>query len=296
MAKQIAEEMGFEVLQLFVDALWVIKPGARNTEDFRQLQEEIVRRTGLGISLDGVYRWVAFLPSRGDERVPVANRYFGVFKDGEIKVRGIELRRRDTPNWIKEVQMEMLKALAEAYTMEGLREKAAKAFKIFNAALNDLRTGRVPVEKLVITSRISKKLERYKSLTPAVRAARQLFEQTGKRIGPGQKVRFVYIKGTPDVCPWELFIPLDPTKLDQEKYVELLARAASSVLYPFGVEVEGLKRWAHTSTIELPLSFERRNEHVRSLHSDVRQRRVGRRIWHPADSDGLATQRERLTR
>ncbi len=296
MAKQVAEEMGFEVLQLFVDALWVVKPGARNAEDFRQLQEEIATRTGLGINLDGVYRWVAFLPSRHDERVPVANRYFGVFKNGEIKVRGIELRRRDTPNWIKEVQMEMIKALAEAYTMEGLQEKAAKAFKIFNTALNDLRTGKVPVEKLVITSRISKNLERYKSPTPAVRAARQLFEQTGKRIGPGQKVRFVYIASTQDVCPWELFIPPNPTKLDQEKYVELLARAASSVLYPFGVETEGLKRWAHTSTIELPLNLERRNEHVRTLYSDVRQRRVGRGVWHPADSGGLAFQRECLTR
>jgi DNA polymerase-2 len=226
----------------------------------------------------------------------VANRYFGVFKNGEIKVRGIELRRRDTPNWIKEVQMEMIKALAEAYTMEGLQEKAAKAFKIFNTALNDLRTGKVPVEKLVITSRISKNLERYKSPTPAVRAARQLFEQTGKRIGPGQKVRFVYIASTQGVCPWELFIPPNPTKLDQEKYVELLARAASSVLYPFGVETEGLKRWAHTSTIELPLNLERRNEHVRTLYSDVRQRRVGRGVWHPADSGGLASQRECLTR
>jgi len=38
--------------------------------------------------MDGVYRWVVFLPSRVNERVPVANRYFGVFQSGEIKVRG----------------------------------------------------------------------------------------------------------------------------------------------------------------------------------------------------------------
>lgn len=275
MAKEVAEEMGYEVLHLFVDALWVKQPDARDAEDFLPLQEEIAVRTGLGINLDGVFRWVAFLPSRRDENISVANRYFGVFKNGEMKVRGIELRRRDTPPWVKEVQTDMLKALAEAYTMDELRGKAAKAVKIFNAALSDLRTGQVPVEKLVVTSRISKKLEQYKSPTPAVRAARLLLGQTGRRVEPGQMMRFIYISGTPDVYPWEIPNSPDPSKLDQDKYIELLTRAASSVLYPFGVEVQELQRWARTSTIELPLSSERKNNHVRTLHSDVRQQRAG---------------------
>ena len=47
--------------------------------------EAIQHQTGLQIALDGVYRWVAFLPSKRDPRAPVANRYFGVFQDGEIK-------------------------------------------------------------------------------------------------------------------------------------------------------------------------------------------------------------------
>jgi len=42
-------------------------------------------QTGIPIALEGVYRWVAFLPSKRDKRIPVPNRYFGVFQDGEIK-------------------------------------------------------------------------------------------------------------------------------------------------------------------------------------------------------------------
>jgi hypothetical protein len=30
-----------------------------------------------------------------DERAPVANHYFGGFRDGSFEVRGIEARRRD---------------------------------------------------------------------------------------------------------------------------------------------------------------------------------------------------------
>ena len=278
MAKQVAEQLGFEVLHLFVDALWVRKPGAKYAADFRELQDAIMARTGLGISLDGVYRWVAFLPSRADERIPVANRYFGVFQDGEVKVRGIELRRRDTPPWVKDVQTAMLDTLAKAYTLEALRENVVKAFKIFERALDDLRTDQVAIDQLVVTSRISKKLERYTSPTPAVRAARLLLEMTGKRVEPGQKMRFVFIEGTPNVYPWDTATPPTRSQLDKKMYAELLARAASSVLYPFGIEAEELKRWAHHSTIELPLSFERSADNVRTLHLDVRERRAGNRV------------------
>ena len=275
-AKETAEAMGFEVLQLFVDALWLKKPGAVTKQDFQPVLDEISNQTGLGVSLDGVYRWVAFLPSRSDSRIPIANRYFGVFQDGSLKVRGIEVRRRDTPPWVSETQIKMLDVLSEAYRLSMLPDKVAEAFQVFRKALSDMREGRVPVEKLVVTSRITHELESYKSPTPAVRAALQLLERTGKRTRPGQKMRFVYIRGEKDVSPWEVPEPLDPACLDREKYIELLARAASSVLYPFGVETEELKQWAHSATIMLPLHFERQGTHVRPVFDHVRSRGTAR--------------------
>lgn len=96
-AKEAAEDQGFEVLHLYVDGVWVKKLGATRATDFQPLLDEIARCTGLPIALEGIYRWIAFLPSRQDERIPVPNRYFGVFQDGSLKVRGLELRRRNTP-------------------------------------------------------------------------------------------------------------------------------------------------------------------------------------------------------
>jgi hypothetical protein len=71
---------------------------------------------------------VAFLPSLVDSRVPVANRYFGVFQDGTLKVRGLEARRRDTPPWIADTQMKMLEYLAQAPTAKDLPELIPSAF------------------------------------------------------------------------------------------------------------------------------------------------------------------------
>jgi DNA polymerase II len=214
------------------------------------------------------------LPSRMDSRVPVANRYFGVFQDGTAKVRGIEARRRDTPPWVVETQSAMLKQLSLAATLSVLPAHVSKAFEIFRKALVDFRADRVPIEKLVITSRISHELESYRSPTPAARAAIILLKQTGKRVRPGQKMRFIFTHGDPDVQPWENQVQFDVTQIDKEKYIELLARAASSVLYPFGVGNDELKQWAHSATIDLEFKFERQANNVRPVYDHVRPRRV----------------------
>ncbi len=83
-------------------------------------------RTGLHIGLEGVYRWVAFLPSRVEPRISVANRYFGAFEDGSVKVRGIEARRHDTPRFIRETQLGMLDILAEGRDVAGFRADGAR--------------------------------------------------------------------------------------------------------------------------------------------------------------------------
>jgi DNA polymerase, archaea type len=46
---------------------------------------------------EGINKWIAFVNSKQNDILPVPNRYFGVYKNGAIKIRGIEARRHDTP-------------------------------------------------------------------------------------------------------------------------------------------------------------------------------------------------------
>jgi DNA polymerase II len=73
-AKEAAEDLGFTVLHLYVDGLWVCRPQHTSSADLQPLLEEILARTGLPIALEGMYKWVAFLPSRLDNvfRLPTA--------------------------------------------------------------------------------------------------------------------------------------------------------------------------------------------------------------------------------
>jgi DNA polymerase-2 len=238
--KELVEARGFRVLHLYVDGLWIHKPGARRQPDYEALLEEIRARTGLRVGLEGVYRWLAFLPSRTEPRVAVANRYFGAFEDGSLKVRGIEVRRRDTPRFIKETQLEILNILAKGRDAAGFRAAVPEAVICARKRLRSLRAGRVPVNELIVTHRLSRQPEEYVMRTAAARVAHQLIE-TGVTLSPGERLPFLFVPGPAKVKAWELVEGEIP--YDREAYTKLMLRAVESVLIPVGVSQDVLEMW-----------------------------------------------------
>ena len=101
-AKEIAEDHGFTVIHAYVDSLFICKPDATKEEDFQSLLEEIEQETKLPIEVEEVYSWMAFVSSRQNPNLSVANRFFGLQSDGEYKIRGLALRREDTPLFVVE--------------------------------------------------------------------------------------------------------------------------------------------------------------------------------------------------
>jgi DNA polymerase-2 len=254
-AKEAAEDMGFRVLHMYVDGLWVQREDCREPQDFQPLLEEVAVRTSLPVALDGVYRWVAFLPSRLDARLPVPNRYFGAFQDGSIKARGIDLRRRDAAPFVAETQRAMLACLARAETAEALESQIPAAVGILRRRMADLRAGHIPLEELLVGKKLSKELAGYRVPSPGARAVIQL-QAAGKQTRPGQRVRLLFTRGKPGVHAWDLPELPDPAELDLDYYQELLVRAAVDILQPFGIdqqELLSLLRDGPSRQLELPL-------------------------------------------
>ncbi len=228
-AKEIVEDSGGQILHAYVDSLFIQWEHPVKAEDLLPLLAQIETTTGLPIAMDGIYRWVAFLPSRVSAERPVANRYFGVFENGDIKARGIAARRRDTAPWIAEVQMDLVEILARG---SDPLHALPSAVRLLHARLAQLRAGRVAPELLLIAQRLTRDLDAYRTPSPAARAARQL-QGAGKTVKPGQRVRFLYTVGSPGVCAWDLPCPPSPRTLDLLCYRDLLLRAAHEVLDPF---------------------------------------------------------------
>jgi DNA polymerase-2 len=238
-AKEVAEGMGFEVLHMYVDSLFVQKEGLRTQKDFAPLLDAIKTQTGILIALEGIYRWVAFLPSRGDNRVPVPNRYFGVFQDGSVKYRGIEARRHDSPPWVTQTQLAVLDCLAQARTLDEVPSYLPKAQTLVRKAKRNLKQERVPLEYLVVTQKLSRAVEAYKTPSPAARAAMQL-QEAGKTVAPGQFIRFVYTRDALRVRAWDLHGKVDPRLFDTHRYCTLLNRSIETVLEPHIPAYQGL--------------------------------------------------------
>lgn len=239
-AKERVEDRGFRVLHLYVDGLWIHRPGAAARPDYESLLAEIRADTGLHVNLEGVYRWVAFLPSRSEPRVAAANRYFGAFEHGEIKLRGIEARRHDTPRFIKETQLGMLAILAEGRDIAGFRAALPQALRYARRRLRRLQSGRVPPRELVVTHRLSRQPAEFSVRTPAARTARELV-QAGVALRPGENLRFLLVPGPEKARAWERLQGDEP--YDAAAYTDRLLRGIESLLAPVGVDRATLETW-----------------------------------------------------
>lgn len=241
-AKELAERRGFRMLHAIVDALYLHKPRARD-EDYAELVRAISDTTRLPIELEGIYHWIAFLPSRQDPRLGVANRYFGVFRDGEIKVRGIETRRHDTPSFIQRAQTEMIALLAQATDRAAFRRQMRAVVQLAADYLDRLYAGQIPFEQLAITQRLSRDPREFRVNHLNALVARQLLE-SGVELAAGERIQYVIMEHAARV-PSERARPVEQLDgacgYDAERYAELLVRSVATLLSCVGVSQRQLE-------------------------------------------------------
>ena len=243
-ARSLAEDRGFRVLHAIVDSLWLLKPEATEA-DVLDLCRAIREAVGIEINLEGIYKWISFLPSRVDPRVSVANRYLGAFRSGTLKVRGIDLRRSDTPPLVAEAQQRMLEILAGADDLAGYAARIPRVLEVLAEYAWRLAEGQVRVDDLTIKRTVSKEAAEYKTNSQVGLASRQM-AACGAAVHPGERVRYVIsdaragsaeerVRATPLLMP--------DTPYDTDSYLELLCRAAETLLWHHGYDVRRLREF-----------------------------------------------------
>jgi DNA polymerase elongation subunit (family B) len=234
-AAHIAEEHEFSVIHGIVDSLWLKKENA-SAEEYVGLCEEIGEKVGVPLNFEGRYKWIVFLPSRMHPNVAVLNRYYGVKEDGEIKVRGLEARRRDTPKFVHDAQMDMIRVLADAEDSNAFKKKIPDALEVVKEYRGKLTEGEVSVWDLIVTKRLSKNIEDYTQRVSQVIAAEQLLRE-GVEVSAGKNVSFLFTSA--DNKRYERRVKARElievgVNSDVRKYLLLLYSAASNLLSPFG--------------------------------------------------------------
>jgi DNA polymerase elongation subunit (family B) len=237
-AAALAEARGFELVHGIVDSFWLKKLEATRDE-YEGLCRIIREKLGLPISFEGVYRWIVFLSSKTDSKVGVLNRYYGIFEDGKLKVRGIDLRRHDTPEIVRKCQSEMLNIFTEARGSSEFRLLIPQALGVLEKFVGLLREGSVPLDDLVIVRNLSKNPDEYTHQVSQAIAARRLVAQGGS-VHAGQQVSYIltYDQARTALPPE---VVDEGTVYDPERYVDLLCSSVANLLLPLGYDTNYLR-------------------------------------------------------
>ena len=230
---------------MYVDGLWVQEARRSRAEaDFQPLLEEIAARTGLPIALDGIYRWVAFLPSRVDAapagRQPLFRRLPGRQPQGA--------RHRSPPPRYAALHRPHPDADPARSWRRPRMRRACRAScprrwpcSITRPACcvragSRSRSCCVDSKAQPHAGRIPRALSRGAAPLPSSKPP-------VKPPAPGSISASCHTRGSPGVHAWDRQPPPAPAALDTTRYLELLLRAASSVLGPLGVDENTLRQW-----------------------------------------------------
>lgn len=241
-AKEIAENRGFKLLHAIIDCMWLKKQGATEN-DYLDLCKEIDSKVGIDISLEGIYNWILYPASKMDALLPTANRYVGYYRSGEVKIRGIETRRKDTPKFIKNMQAAMLEILSAAKSVAEVAALVPEVLEVVKEFISRLQSGTINPMELVIRRNISQEASEYSNNSVNAVVARMI-EEAGVHLAAGERIEYILIdqsgKRKPEKAkPLALYAFEDG--YDIEKYTELALKAAETLLLPFGWDVERLK-------------------------------------------------------
>lgn len=110
--------------------------------------------------------------------------------DESIVTKGIETIRRDWCDLVSETLQDVLNIILK-------EQDVKKALNLVKNKINDIKTGKMDINKLIITKSISKSLKTYKGVQPHVELLKKMKKRDpASAPGIGDRIGFVIIKGT----------------------------------------------------------------------------------------------------
>ncbi|MFB6292258.1 MAG: DNA-directed DNA polymerase [Candidatus Nanohaloarchaea archaeon] len=225
-----AEEEGFEVVYGDTDSLFLRKEGIK--EDIEPFLEEVNQELPefMELEFEGFFPRGFFTSTDSGEGAK--KKYALMNEDGGLKITGFEQVRRDWSPIAKETQKEVLRKV--------LQDEIEEAAELVKDTVQDLKDGKIPVEKLRIYTSLTKKPENYESTAPHVEAAKKAMER-GDDISPGTTIDYVITRGSGNISS-RAELAKYAEDYDPDYYVDnQIVPAAIRVLKVFGYTEDQLK-------------------------------------------------------
>jgi DNA polymerase-2 len=252
-AKEAALDLGYSVLAANTDSLFVRRQGCSRKEDYLPLITEIEKRTGLTMMPEAIFNWIAFYRSKTNPGIGATNRYFGRMTNGKGRVRGLAQRRGDTPAWVVQGQIEIIRLLVREADPQKLDKMLPEAVNLMRQFIDDLYDGKVPTSDLIVTKRLSREVDRFKAVSEPGTAAKQLMARN-RPVRVGQMIEFVYVNGgRPGVQAVDYRNLPSHKRINKQRYCELMMRAIYELISPIGVQEKDMYALARDELRQLSL-------------------------------------------
>jgi DNA polymerase I len=151
-AEDIAERNGYRIIHSIVDSI-IVQP-VKPKHGIEELKSIIESETGIPLKLEAEYIWL-FIP-KTNRGIGAGNKYYGLTRDGKLKIRGIAVRRRNTPPFIARLQLASLQLMARAVCEHEMVKTYDLIAEIWSRALNSLLANKIPLDMLVINEKNNK--------------------------------------------------------------------------------------------------------------------------------------------
>ncbi|MEM4853708.1 MAG: DNA-directed DNA polymerase I [Thermofilum sp.] len=227
-----AVSLGIPVVYGDTDSLFLWSPSPQAVEE---LVQSVLSELQIDLSVDKEYAWVVFSRRK--------KNYLGMLSDGQVDVKGLTGKKRNTPDYVKEIFREVIETLSSASDVAAFEKSVDKVKDILRDSIDDLKRGKVPLNLLAFKVALTKPLSSYTKTTPQhVKAAKLLLTHLKKlgierSIEVGDVISYVKTSDKLGVKPVEL-ARID--EVDHEKYIEIIRTTLEQVLEALDIRFEEL--------------------------------------------------------
>jgi len=221
-----AAEMGIKTLYGDTDSIFV---WASTQKQLELLQKWVQQTLGLDIELDKEFTYAIF--------TGLKKNYLGRTKSGEIEIKGLIVKKRNTPEFMKLLFNNIIDTIRKVETPEDIAGFITWIEKVTREYYHGLKQKEIPLDQLAIKTTLSKDLSTYVKNKPQhVKAALQL-KQHGIDVQENDVIVYVKIKGGDGVKAIQL---ARQHEVDPEKYIETLKTGLEQFLSALGIKWEDI--------------------------------------------------------
>jgi DNA polymerase elongation subunit (family B) len=157
--KEIVQKASFELIYADTDAVF-LKKNDVTIKDYAAIMNQLIRETGLQMSLEFHYKFLVLLYVEADEKMEARKHYYGITYDNQLITRGIDTRRHDSPKFIKQFQTTLLSKFFNCGNSEEVLTTGYQNSLLYiTQSIDKLMNGEVQVTDLVTSKLLRQNIE-----------------------------------------------------------------------------------------------------------------------------------------